>query len=52
MKISALIPTFNRPQFIVNAIKAILDQDYDDFEIIIKDGGEPIHASSTSSLYG
>ena len=42
MKISALIPTFNRPKFIVNAIKAILDQDYDDFEIIIKDGGEPI----------
>jgi len=42
MKISALIPTFNRPQFIVSAVEAILNQDYSDFEIIIKDGGEPI----------
>lgn len=42
MKISALIPTFNRPQFIFNAVEAILNQDYKDFEIIIKDGGEPI----------
>ena len=42
MKISVLIPTFNRPQFIRGAIDAILAQDYSDFEIIVKDGGESI----------
>ena len=42
MKISVLIPTFNRPQFIIGAIDAILAQDYSDFEIIVKDGGESI----------
>ena len=40
--ISVLIPTFNRPQFIVGAVEAILNQSYKDFEIIIKDGGESI----------
>lgn len=42
MKISVLLPTFNRPQFIVGAIEAILRQDYSDFEIIVKDGGDSI----------
>lgn len=41
MKISALIPTFNRPQFIKGAVEAILQQD-GDFEIIVKDGGDSI----------
>lgn len=41
-KISVLIPTFNRPNFIRGAVEAILSQDYDNFEIIIKDGGESI----------
>lgn len=42
MKISILMPTFNRPEFISNAINAILEQDYDDWELIIKDGGKPV----------
>ena len=42
MKISVLIPTFNRPEFIRGAIDAILEQSYQNFEIIVKDGGEPI----------
>jgi glycosyltransferase involved in cell wall biosynthesis len=40
--ISVLMPTFNRPDFIRGAIDAILTQDYSDFEIIVKDGGESI----------
>lgn len=40
--ISVLIPTFNRPDFIRGAVDAILSQDYPDFEIIIKDGGDSI----------
>lgn len=40
--ISVLIPTYNRPQFIRGAVDAILSQDYSDFEIIVKDGGESI----------
>jgi len=42
MKISAFMPTFNRPDFIVKAVEAILAQDYDNFEIIVKDGGDSI----------
>ena len=40
--ISVLIPTFNRPKFIRGAIEAILSQSYQDFEIIVKDGGDSI----------
>lgn len=40
--ISVLMPTFNRPNFIRGAVEAILAQDYPDFEIIVKDGGESI----------
>ena len=41
-KISVLVPTFNRPDFIRGAIEAILEQSYQNFEIIVKDGGESI----------
>lgn len=41
MRISVLIPTYNRPNFIRGAVDAILEQT-GDFEIIIKDGGESI----------
>ncbi len=38
-KFSIIIPTFNRGSFILGAVNAILQQDYENFEIIIKDGG-------------
>ena len=36
---SAIIPTFNRRQFIINCLDSILKQSLDDFEIIIVDDG-------------
>jgi len=41
-RFSILMPTFNRPQFIQQAVGAILNQDFQDFELIIKDGGTSI----------
>ena len=37
MKISVLIPTMNRPEFLKKAVDAILTQSHEDFEIIIVD---------------
>lgn len=36
------MPTFNRPQFINRAINAILSQSYENWELIIQNGGESI----------
>ncbi len=39
MKISVLIPMFNRKKFIVESIQSILNQTYTDLEIIVYDDG-------------
>lgn len=38
-KVSVIIPTYNRAKFIPNAIKSVIDQKYDNIEIIIVDDG-------------
>lgn len=38
-KVSVIIPTYNRATFIPNAVKSIVDQNYDNLEIIIVDDG-------------
>jgi glycosyltransferase involved in cell wall biosynthesis len=43
MKFSILMPTFNRHKFIRKSVDAILNQTHEDFELIIKDGGESIY---------
>ncbi|HON56381.1 MAG TPA: glycosyltransferase [bacterium] len=35
MNISVIIPTFNRPEFLKRALESALNQDYDDYEIIV-----------------
>ncbi|MFN2309395.1 MAG: glycosyltransferase family 2 protein [Gammaproteobacteria bacterium] len=39
MKVSVLIPTFNRRDYIVQALESVLAQDYADMEIIVVDDG-------------
>jgi len=37
MKISVLIPTYNRARFLGDAIRSALNQDYKDIEVIVSD---------------
>ena len=37
MKFSIIIPTFNRSQFITNAINSVLNQTYKNWELVIVD---------------
>ena len=39
MKVSVLIPTHNRRQYVVDAIQSVIAQDYADLEIIVVDDG-------------
>ena len=38
-KFSVIIPTYNRCEFVKNAIQSVLDQTYKDYEIIVIDDG-------------
>jgi GT2 family glycosyltransferase len=39
MKVSVLIPTYNRRHYVVDAIQSVIAQDYADMEIIVVDDG-------------
>ena len=41
--VSVIVPTFNRPQMLKGALKSILNQTYQNFEIVVvNDGGEDV----------
>ncbi len=38
-KVSRILPTFNRANILANAIKTVLNQSFQDFELLIIDDG-------------
>lgn len=38
-KVTVLIPVFNREQFVDEAIRSVVEQDYEDFELLLVDDG-------------
>ena len=51
MKISVIIPTFNRKVFICEAIKSVLNQTYKDWELLIIDDGSTDNTKSIIDKY-
>lgn len=38
-KVTVLIPVFNRERFVDEAIRSVIEQDFDDFELLVVEGG-------------
>lgn len=51
MKISVIVPTRNRSQFVKTALDSILNQDYPDFEVLmVDDASEPEHQKTNANI--
>ncbi|PIK13751.1 glycosyltransferase [Halobacteriovorax sp. JY17] len=51
MKISVIIPTFNRAEILERSLKSVLQQSYQDFEVLIVDDGSTDKTYSTVKKY-
>ena len=51
-EVSVIIPTFNREQYITNAIDSVLDQNYRNYEIIVVDDGSKDNTRDILQRYG
>lgn len=52
MKTSVIIPTYNRPSLVTEAIDSVLAQTTRDFELIVVDDGSRDETSTTLAAYG
>lgn len=50
--VSVIIPTHNRPELLKKAIRSVLSQTYDDFEVIVVDDGLDKRADATVNAFG
>jgi glycosyltransferase involved in cell wall biosynthesis len=41
--VSVVIPTHNRPNWLVRALTSVLEGEFDDFEVVVSNNGEPEH---------
>lgn len=51
MKVSVLIPTYNRQKYVVDAIESVIAQDFGDMEIIVVDDGSSDGTAATLAPY-
>jgi len=51
-KISVIIPTYNRPHLLRRAIESVLNQTFDDFEVLIIDGARSKETKDIVESYG
>lgn len=50
--VSVIIPTYNRAEFLGDAIRSVLDQDYADYEIIVIDDGSEDGTPEVACAFG
>ena len=51
-KVSVIIPTYNRPSMLKEAVDSVLTQDFEDFELIVVDDGSTDGTAEEIERYG